>query len=399
MDIIIYIHNMRIVHIVSSVSRLSGGLGPVVWDLARHQRLHGIDAVIVSLEDAFTQEDAAPYSEVPLLTAPAVPHSLIAYSRGLSRILGEVGQTADLIHSHGLWLYPGYLARCLSRQRGIPLVLSPHGMLEPWSFHNRWWKKSLGCFFFENANLRHAACLHATAGQEARNLRALGLKKPIAIVPIGLDLKDYGLPDSLQIPPLCYRKDKKHLLFLSRIHPVKGLVNLATAWNRICRDFPDWRLIIAGPDHHNHTPDIQKALTPAALAQTIFPGPVYGSDKIDLLRQADLFVLPTFSENFGIVVLESLACGVPVITTKGAPWAELAERKCGWWVDIGSDPLTDTLREAMAQSHTERQEMGLRGRRLVEEKYAWPEIAKQMLAVYDWILDDDNVTPDCVRVE
>jgi glycosyltransferase involved in cell wall biosynthesis len=122
---------------------------------------------------------------------------------------------------------------------------------------------------------------------------------------------------------------------------------------------------------------------------------VEGEAKTKLYRQADLFILPTFSESFGVVVAEALACGVPVITTKGAPWEGLLTHRCGWWIDIGVEPLATALRAATALSDEERREMGERGRRYVEREFSWPSIAEQMLAVYRWVLEQGD-KPDCV---
>lgn len=126
-----------------------------------------------------------------------------------------------------------------------------------------------------------------------------------------------------------------------------------------------------------------------------FIGSVADKDKWKLYRRADLFVLPTHSENFGIVVAEALASGLPVITTKGAPWAELEKHQCGWWVDIGVEPLAKALNQAINLSPEERQTMGQCGRQLIEQNYSWDKIGKEMLAVYEWILGGDN-QPDCV---
>jgi glycosyltransferase involved in cell wall biosynthesis len=113
---------------------------------------------------------------------------------------------------------------------------------------------------------------------------------------------------------------------------------------------------------------------------------VDGQQKWELYRRADLFILPSHSENFGMVVAEALACGLPVITTKGTPWEALTQHRCGWWVDVGVEPLADALRAAMALDDAERCEMGSRGRRLVEHEYTWSIVAKQMVSVYRWVL-------------
>ena len=120
-----------------------------------------------------------------------------------------------------------------------------------------------------------------------------------------------------------------------------------------------------------------------------------GEEKDILFRDADLFILPTFSENYGVVVAEALSYGIPVITTKGAPWEGLVSYHCGWWVDIGVEPLAKALREAVSLSGYERRAMGARGRQLVEARYAWSSVAMDMKAVYEWTLGGGRA-PSCV---
>jgi glycosyltransferase involved in cell wall biosynthesis len=270
-----------------------------------------------------------------------------------------------------------------------PYMVSPHGMLEPWAWRHNAWKKRPVWWAWEKRNVESAAVLQATAYEEAANLRALGLRNPIAIIPNGVDIP--------KLRPLPHQKEVRTALFISRIHPKKGLLNLVKAWALLRPK--DWRMVIAGPSEGGHEAEVKKAVIEAGLEnQFEFPGPVYEGAKWDLYNQADLFVLPTYSENFGVVVAEALAAAVPVITTKGAPWHELIEYNCGWWVDVGIDHLVTALREAFALSDNERQEMGLRGRTLVQEKYSWPTIATEMASVYRWILGVE-AKPDCIFLD
>jgi glycosyltransferase involved in cell wall biosynthesis len=127
-------------------------------------------------------------------------------------------------------------------------------------------------------------------------------------------------------------------------------------------------------------------------------GRLEGSEKSAAYSTANLFVLPSHTENFSLVTAEALAAGVPVVTTQGTPWAELPERGCGWWVPVGAEGITMALREAMAMTDEMRREMGLRGKVLIGEKYTWPVIAKQMSEVYEWILGY-RYMPTCVRID
>ena len=165
---------------------------------------------------------------------------------------------------------------------------------------------------------------------------------------------------------------------------MKGLLDLVEAWSQLKPT--GWRVVIAGRDEAGHESEVKTQIRKRKLEASFeFAGPVDGAAKWELYRSADVFVLPSHSENFGIVVAEALACGVPVITTRGAPWQELLTHRCGWWVPIGLQPLAEALRVATALSSDKRRAMGERGRALVCQKYSWAAIARQMREVYEWI--------------
>jgi glycosyltransferase involved in cell wall biosynthesis len=283
----------------------------------------------------------------------------------------------QIIHNHDLWLPSNHAAARVARRLGIPLVIQPHGTLAPWALAHRAWKKRLAWALYQRRDLETASLFVATSDQEAESIRKVGLRQPIAIIPIGIDL-----PASVE--PIHREVMTRHALFLSRIHPVKGLLNLVAAWDQVRPK--GWKMIVAGPDEENHRVQVERAVKNAKLEQDFeFVGPVTGVAKEMLYREADLFILPTFSENFGIVIAEALSYGVPVITTHGAPWQTLVTNGCGWWVEVGAQPLAEAIRRAVALSDAERHEKGKRGRAFVETELSWPEIASEMLAVYDWI--------------
>ena len=181
---------------------------------------------------------------------------------------------------------------------------------------------------------------------------------------------------------------------MSRLHPKKGLLNLIEA---LAISLPDsWEVIIAGPDEENHRHEVECAVRRTQLTNKVtFLGPVDDGKKWAIYQSADLFVLPSFSENFGIVVAEALASGVPVITTIGTPWQELETHNCGWWIDIGVEPLAEALQIAMSLTDEERLRMGQNGRRLIEQKYNWSDVADKMITVYQWVLGQGS-KPNCI---
>lgn len=177
-------------------------------------------------------------------------------------------------------------------------------------------------------------------------------------------------------------------MFLSRIHPKKGIEMLIEAWLRLDpRIKTGWQIEIAGNGDPIYIETLQRTIDEKGLRKEIqIIGPQFGEDKLATYQCADLFVLPTYSENFGIVVAEALACGIPVITTKGTPWEALNTRNAGWWIDIGAEPLVKALKQAMKLSEQELQQMGQNGRKLVEENYSIESVASKMVRLYDWIL-------------
>lgn len=262
-------------------------------------------------------------------------------------------------------------------------------MLEPWAVNHRAWKKRLAWWLYQRRDLQTARVLHATAAQEADNLRRLGLSQPIAVIPNGIDL-----PTGVEHRRLT--EGRRVALFLSRIHPVKGLLNLVEAW-RLVRP-AGWRLLIAGPDEDGHRAVVEQRIRAAGLTDDCeFVGPVEGQRKTELYRMAHLFVLPSFTENFGVVVAEALSYGLPVITSRGTPWADLESFGCGWWVETAPESLAVALRAAKDLSDEERVAMGERGRTYVR-RYNWDAIANETLSLYRWVLGQGE-RPPCVRVD
>lgn len=378
---------MNILHVISGLPEAAGTTLFCV-EVCDRLTAHGLPCGVVAR--AWRQAVRHPR----LAALESIPRGTGLYgrwceTRSLTACLQEQSARGPtLVHVHALWDPFVHTACRVARRRRLPLVVSPHGMVTPWALRHRAAKKQLAWRLYQRADLASAAVLHVTAAAEAEDLRALGFRQPLAVVPLGVDLPDRQ-PASIS--------GKKTILFLSRIHPKKGLLNLVEAWAQVRPS--DWQVVIAGPDEQGHQIEIERLAEKRGVrADFRFPGPVFGREKDRLYREARLFVLPSYSENFGVVVPEALAYGVPVITTRATPWEELQTHRCGWWIDTGVEPLAEALRQALALPDDERQAMGRRGRALVGARYSWESVAQQMAQVYLWI-EQGGQAPACVRLD
>ena len=298
----------------------------------------------------------------------------------------------DIIHDHGIWLPTNHAVKVIAKKRGIPFVVHPRGMLEPWALSFRAYKKKLAWSLYQKRDLESASLFFATSTTEADNLRQLGFSQPIAVIHNGVDIPEVNFSCSSSQTV----KQTRTLVFMSRIHPKKGIKHLLEAWRQL--QPVNWKLILAGPDEDGHLQEVLDYAEKLGVSDQVeYQGIVDDDSKAKLLCAADLFILPSFSENFGVVVAEALAYGVPVISTFGSPWQGLVDNNCGWWVRAEADALAGALIEAMSLSDEERYEMGLRGR-LYARQFDWSEIARETANVYRWLLNMAEC-PDCVRLD
>jgi glycosyltransferase involved in cell wall biosynthesis len=281
----------------------------------------------------------------------------------------------DLIHLQHIWNPYIQVMAFWAFKKKIPYIITPRGMLEPWIMANNPWKKKIALFLYQKKAIQRATHIHATAQMEADNIKELGFSNPISIIPNGIDLSE--------VKEVKTTYGTKKMVFLSRIHPKKGIELLLEAWRNT--DTKGWTLEIAG----NGEFDYIETLTQSAedLNNVHFVEPKYGEAKWDFLRSADVLVLPTYSENFGIVIAEALVVGVPVITTKGTPWEDLKSYQCGWWIELSVGNLKQSLEEVMQTPVDQIKVMGANGQILIKDKYDIKAVAKNMRALYQKILN------------
>ncbi len=340
------------------------------------------------------------------LTAP--PAFLKTFKMGLGpRVLGRsplmkkwlvdqvIEENVDIIHNHGMWymnaVYPGWAVK----KGQAKLVISPRGAFSKWAMQKSSTRKKIFWALFQKRAFAKASCFHATGQAEYEDIRRMGFKQPVAIIPNGIDIPKLSKGRA---------KGQRTLLFLGRIHPVKGIEVLLQAWKEIQNAYPDWCLEIVGGDagYVSSSGYLDKLKTLAenlTLKNVVFIGPLYGEDKLSAYQHAELYILPSHSENFGMTIAESLAAGTPVIASKGTPWQKLVSYNAGWWIENDTISVAETLKHALNLPSTELKQMGLRGRHWMETDCSWATIGKNMTDVYKWVLDDSLDIPECIVLD
>lgn len=401
---------MHTICLLESVSRIDGGIFEAECALQRELTLgQGVQVDVVGLEDQFSLQDSSRW-------LPLVPKSLktkgplaLGYS---SELLPALDPKADLLYAATLWKYPSWAALQWAEHTGKPMMVAPHGSLDPWALRNAAWKKRIAGLIFKNRQLRRATCLRALCESEANSLRAYGLTNPIAIIPNGVDLpeEDQEMGKSERLKAKSENKGRKTLLFLGRIHPKKGLVNLirAKALSRKSRveSRELWQLIIAGWDQGGHEGELKSLCDEMSLSWSdlrvssraldsrpstldsavLFHGPAFGLQKEELLRSADAFVLPSFSEGLPMAVLEAWAHRLPVVMTPECNLPEGFAADAALRIGTETESISAGLNTLFSLNESDLEEMGARGRALVEERFTWNTVAAQMRGVYDWML-------------
>lgn len=374
---------MRILHVIRSISRQGGGPSRSSQGLAAGLCAVGVEAWLMTLR----------HGESPWIKGVDKFVNGGSFEEALTRI------NPDIVHLHGIWQYSLHRCAVICRRWKIPYIIAPRGMLEPWSLRAKWLKKRLARLLYQDRDLKKAVALHATAESEAAQFRRLGFNNPVIISPNGVNL-----PAETEETGMRRRKfaeeevsewldgvsEQRRALFVSRMHEKKGVLELVEAWTRV--NPQGWQCefvyTLNGEEERAYEAQMKARIKELGLeTQFILTGPLNDDAKWAAYARADLFILPTYSENFGIVVAEALWAGVPVITTKGTPWRELEECRCGWWIDLPPKASLDgALRKAMALPRETLRAMGARGRSLVEGKYTWKAVCDAMVEGYQRIM-------------
>lgn len=384
---------MRAIHILPAISEEASGPSYSVVRLCQALREIGQDVVLASMRmppDRSAQRAVPSFVNLfPIGVGPVRAGRSPKMKQWLQDrvITGSV----DILHNHGMWQMTAVYPSVAAKRGPAKLIVSPRGALSQWAMdHGSRWKKPFW-IALQRPAFQAATCFHATAVAEVSDVRRMGFRQPVAVIPNGVD-----------VPPFVSRTLSKSrtLLFLGRVHPKKGVDLLLKAWQQLMDSHRDWNLSIIGSDSgygvgSNYLSEMRRLAETLRLQRVEFGDPAYGDEKWAKYREASLFVLPTHSENFGMTVAEALAAGTPVVVTDGAPWEGLRDRQAGWWISKGLDPLVATLGEAMGQPERELQRLGQNGRNWMLDAFSWETVGARMDATYRWVMSG-GTAPDWV---
>jgi glycosyltransferase involved in cell wall biosynthesis len=372
--------------VTASLTMRAGGIHLSTWEprLELAKRLKVLE--VYGTQDSQQRHDLENWKPTKVSVFPVLGPKRFGYAPKLGRAL--LASEHDILHQHGIWMYPSIAVRAWAKQTGHPTVLSAHGMLDRWALRNNAWKKRLALLVFEEANLRGTMCLHALSRQEADAYRNLGLSNPIAIVPNGVVIPDST--SGIETPEWARNEHRNVLLFLGRIHPKKGLLQLVRAWKLLKQANPrlaaEWVLVIAGWDDGGHEATLTTSIFENDLERDVlFLGPLFGRDKERAMRHARAFILPSFSEGLPMAVLEAWSFELPVFMTKFCNLQQGFEAEAAF--EIATDPraMSASLSSILGDESALRA-AGQRGRKLVERCFTWSVVAEQFIALYRWLM-------------
>lgn len=369
---------MTILHYIPSIDEASGGVGAYMQLLTRDLgALCELHVVTHRSENERKLEGC----HVHYISPKWLPWTTA--KREFLDILAVVHP--DVVHVNCCWSPMCSLVTFWAKGQGIKVVYTPHGMLEPWIMKRHYWTRKVPALvLYQRRTIKLADLLHATAESEKGNLMALGWNRRIHIIGNCVNVDDIRMKSSWE--------RRRRILFLSRVHVKKGINFLIEAVAQLKEEMEGYVVKIAGPGEEAYINELKGLAERLGVGDRVeFVGSVFGDAKFDLYRNADLFVLPTHSENFGIVVTEALACGTPVITTKGTPWEELVSWHCGWWTEIGTEATVKALKDFLSMTEKELESMGRNGRRLVEQKYSCQRIAREFMEMYRQVTFRDQL--------
>lgn len=375
----------RWLHVVSHTDPRYGGLSSAVPSLAASLADQDVEVALAAF--CLPGEEYRPATMgADQVSFWPTSRASWALDRGLKTSFAEAMRAADGLHIHGIWEESTAVACRTARKLGKPYVLSAHGMLEPWALAAKKLKKRIYAALIERDNVAGAACLHALTMAEAEQYRQFGATCPIAVVPNAVEVPEEADADVFlnQFPKL---RGKRIVLFLSRLHPKKGLDLLIGSWARIAKEHHQACLVIAGPNSDGFEGKLAEEVRERGIEnQVCFTGMLTGAMKWSAFDAAECYVLPSYSEGLSMALLEAMGVGLPVIATRACNMPEITQYEAGWEIEPTADALTQALGTLLTRRPQENWVKGRSGARLIASRYTPEQVALQMAEVYRYLL-------------
>ena len=394
---------MKVLHVIHSIASVRGGPSHAAIEMVKSLRRYGVEAEIATTNDNGVDlldvplEELTEFEEVPVRFFPRFVSSIepireYGFSSQLTSWLRKHMNRYDIIHTHYLFTYASTCAGAIARTQKLPYVVSTIGQLSSWALNQSRLKKQAYFALIEQKNLKYASAIHCTTDGEAADVRRFGLNTPTFELPLGVEEQGNYPEAKLK---LCKTYDisihKPIILFLARLHHVKRPDLLMEAVSQIITNKYDVHLIVAGsgePDYENY---LKKLVVSLDLVNHVsFAGFVAGENKQLLLHGSDIFVLPSFTENFGVAVVEAMAAGLPVVITPDIQIApEINKEKAGLVSEGEVNNLTKSILELLTNPDY-RYELGQNARNLVNQKYSWNVITHKLVSAYQSVINKHN---------
>lgn len=390
---------MKVLHVIANLSSRYGGSSKACFELARSVAAMGHTVSIYTTnQDGTTELDVPKGSpvfsdEVEIRYFPIQHPRFWGFSLPLARALRTAVQEHDVVHIHSLYLFHGLVAAHYCRKYSVPYLIMPHGALNPLIFERHRFRKSIMEFAFERRNIKCAAAVCFTSKEERRLAEPHTSGARDVIIPNSLELAEYeNLPDAgtfrVRYPEV---DGKRIILFLGRINFIKGLDILTQAYSNIARSRDDVHLVIVGNGNDKFESKVRSWLKDWKVHdRTTFTGMLLGDDKLAAFQDADVFVLPSYSENFGISVVEAMACGVPVVVSdKVNIWEEVEAVGAGKVAPCEVQRFAEAMLDLLDNPEAA-QQMGENGKALVREHFQRSSVALKAEEAYRSILSAET---------
>ena len=375
---------MHILH-SGSLDVKSGGPALSTYLTIRGLRNAGVDVDMVM--PPLGEEGKLIADDVNLHYTAPVKNSRMEYMPRMNQLLKELPQY-DLYHVQGLWQWLGHSVASYARKQKKPYVITLRGMLYPQALAHSTLIKKISLALYQRNDLQRAACIQATCEEEMNYYRELGFTNPVAILPNPIEV------DGIIERPIP-SKTKLRIGYLGRVHPRKRIERLIYAFDALRDELESAELLIIGAGDKQYEQFLREEVIRLNLPNVKFTGFLTGEEKDKAILSLSYLVVPSDFENFGNIVTETLVRGVPVIASKGMPWQELEEYRCGWWIENDQETINHTLHNAINLPELERLQMGINGKQLIKEKYAVDKLGEKMKQLYEWILYGES-KPDFI---